>query len=320
MNTNPIPLIPEDGRLTAFPIGRESIYKLYKKAYQCHWVPEEIKISDDVDHWRRLKDDEKRIIKFVLAFFASSDTLVNVNIAKRFKEEIPIIEVGWFYDLQMHIENVHSLTYSVLLHAIIDDRAEIERLTTDMQKIPAISNMIKYIEACIESDRPFAERVLRMACVEGIFFSGMFLFIYWIGQRGLMTGLVQSNELIARDEGLHTIFALVLYTMIRPEMQLPADKIVVIFKEAVEIAMQFMKEAVSDTLPQLSQVNIRNYIQNHADGLLSLIDQPAIYNSVNPFDFMKKKDMANRSNFFEVRSTEYGKVNSTDNGDVADDY
>ena len=80
--------------------------------------------------------------------------------------------------------------------------------------------MSDYMHKCIQSDAPFAERLLRMACVEGVFFTGCFCAIYWLQSRGLMPALGQSNELISRDEALHTMFAMFLYTLIEPEFKL----------------------------------------------------------------------------------------------------
>jgi ribonucleoside-diphosphate reductase subunit M2 len=61
------------------------------------------------------------------------------------------------------------------------------------------------------SSANFAERLLAYAAVEGIFFSGSFCAIFWLKKRGLMPGLTFSNELISRDEGLHTDFGCLLY-------------------------------------------------------------------------------------------------------------
>jgi ribonucleoside-diphosphate reductase subunit M2 len=63
----------------------------------------------------------------------------------------------------------------------------------------------------IESSKTFSERLIAFAAVEGIFFSGSFCAIYWLKKRGLMPGLTFSNELISRDEGMHTDFACMLY-------------------------------------------------------------------------------------------------------------
>jgi ribonucleoside-diphosphate reductase beta chain len=57
----------------------------------------------------------------------------------------------------------------------------------------------------------FAKRLVAFAAIEGIFFSGAFCAIYWLKKRGLMPGLTFCNELISRDEGLHTLFAVALY-------------------------------------------------------------------------------------------------------------
>jgi ribonucleoside-diphosphate reductase subunit M2 len=60
-------------------------------------------------------------------------------------------------------------------------------------------------------DVSFAERVIAYSAVEGIFFSGSFAAIFWLKKRGLMPGLTFSNELISRDEGLHTDFACLMF-------------------------------------------------------------------------------------------------------------
>ena len=53
------------------------------------------------------------------------------------------------------------------------------------------------------------------ACVEGIHFSGSFCSIFWLKKRQLMPGLTFSNEMISRDEGLHTDFACHLYALLQ---------------------------------------------------------------------------------------------------------
>ena len=68
-----------------------------------------------------------------------------------------------------------------------------------------------WMKKWVNSDLPFVQRVIAFACVEGIFFSGSFCSIFWLKKRGLMPGLCFSNELISRDEGLHTEFAVLMY-------------------------------------------------------------------------------------------------------------
>jgi ribonucleotide reductase beta subunit family protein with ferritin-like domain len=63
----------------------------------------------------------------------------------------------------------------------------------------------------INGNTSFHERLVAFAAIEGIFFSGSFCAIFWLKKRSLMPGLTFSNELISRDEGLHTDFACHLY-------------------------------------------------------------------------------------------------------------
>lgn len=319
----PIKLTPADSRLTTFPLARPNIYKWYKDAVTCFWTVEEINMSVDNTHYEsKLTDQMRHFVDYILAFFASSDGIVNINLAKRFKEDIPILEVGYFYDYQMMIENVHAETYSLLLDSIITDKKKRDKLLNAIHEIPIVSKISKYIFNCIGEDTSFAERLLKMACVEGIFFTGCFCMIYWLQQKGLMPGLAHSNELIARDEALHTIFALYLYTLIEDDCKLSNEKIHEIMKEAVSLAEEFMDEAILEGLPNFSLESMKNYIKCQADNIVTLIDAPTIYNVTHDFGFMEQQNLTNKTNFFERRVSEYSKRKQPETGDfvVEEDF
>ncbi len=169
--------------------------------------------------------------------------------------------------------------------------------------------MSKYMFDCINSEQPFAERLLRMACVEGIFFSGCFCAIYWLQNRGLMPGLGQSNELIARDEGLHFMFALLMYCMLMNQYKLSHSRVHDIVSEAVKIAIEFTEDALPVGIPEMNSNLMSRYIESKADDLLAMIGAPALYHSKHEFHFMDQINLTNRTNFFERRVSEYGKTN-----------
>lgn len=147
----------------------------------------------------------------VLAFFAASDGIVLENLAARFLKEIQIPEARCFYGFQMMMENIHSETYSQLIDTYISDDKEKNHLFKAIENIPSIAHKAKWALKWIGDESSFAQRLVAFACVEGIFFSGSFCAIYWLKKRGLMPGLTFSNELISRDEGMHTDFACLLY-------------------------------------------------------------------------------------------------------------
>jgi ribonucleotide reductase beta subunit family protein with ferritin-like domain len=306
---DPIELLPCDNRKTVYPIGRPKLYEFYKKARRAMWQPEDIKVSKDVLDYARLSPAEQRAIDYILAFFAESDTLVVDNLASRFMREVAIPEVSLFYGFQIAIENIHGETYSILLDALIADPKKRQRLFDAAKNLEVIADMTKYITECTSSNASFAERILRMACVEGIFFSGCFCIIYWFGSRGLMHGLTQSNEYIARDEYSHTIFALMLYMMVK--LSLPAVQIHKIFSEAVAIAKRFTNDAVPEGMPGMSRELMGEYIEYVADSLLGEIGAPAIYGTAQPFRFMDQMLMKNKTDFFVKKVTDYSHAGTT---------
>ena len=109
------------------------------------------------------------------------------------------------------MENIHSETYSILIDTLCQDADEKDFLFKAISNIPSVKEKAEWAIKWIDSTDCFAERLIAFAAIEGIFFSGSFCAIFWVKKRGLMPGLTFSNELISRDEGMHTDFASLLY-------------------------------------------------------------------------------------------------------------
>ena len=199
-------------RYVMFPIKYPDIWDHYKKHVACFWTVAEIDLSTDRSDWESLSPDEQHFVKNVLAFFAASDGIVLENIATNFLNDIQIPEARCFYGFQIAMENIHSETYSLLLDHYITDPTEKDRLFRGVETIECVKKKADWAIRWIQSDDSYAERLVAFAAVEGIFFSGSFCSIFWLKKRGLMPGLAFSNELISRDEGLHTDFACLLYS------------------------------------------------------------------------------------------------------------
>jgi len=252
-----------------------------------------------------LTPGERRFVDHILAFFAASDRIVNINIIDRFRNELPILEVQYFYDFQCSMEDIHAETYALQLQTIVPDERERQRLLDAINTMPIVAKMTKWMFDTVESELPFCQRLLRMACVEGIFFTASFCAIYWLQNRGLMPGLGHANEFIARDEALHTEFAIHLYTLCSERLSPETAHSTV--AAAVAIAKQFAAESLPTGLSEMNSELMSQYIECVADNLLALADYAPLYRSKNPFGFMEQLNLANRTNFFERRPSEYSK-------------
>ena len=125
-----------------------------------------------------------------------------------------------------------------------------------------------------------------------------------------MAGLTFSNELISRDEGLHTEYAVYLYNTYCEKIS--DGEIIQIFKEAVEIEKKFICEALPVRLIGMNNVLMGQYIEFVADRLLKQLNYDKIYNVSNPFDFMEVISLEGKTNFFEKRVSEYSKASGGD--------
>jgi ribonucleoside-diphosphate reductase subunit M2 len=304
------PLLDDEGSFTLFPLKYENLWSLYKKAQMSNWTAEEIDFSRDMEDWKGLSENEQRFVKYVLAFFAGSDGIVFENINNNFADEVRSSEAKSFYAYQCHNEMVHSETYSKLIDKYIQDGKEKMHLFNAINTIPCIEKKANWALKWFDKGRPFAERLFAFACVEGIFFSGSFCAIYWLKKRGLMPGLTFSNELISRDEGLHQEFAVELFKMLRHK---PSGHVLqAIVREAVGIEKEFIIDALPCSLIGMNAQKMSEYIEYVSDRLLKQIGQQPIFNSKNPFDFMELISLEGKTNFFEKRVGDYGKMDVTE--------
>jgi len=294
-------------RYTLFPIQptEQVLYSLYKKAVASFWTVEEIDFSKDKDDWDKLTENEQYFIKHVLAFFAGSDGIVQENLASRFQKDVESPVARLFYGMQNAMEGIHSETYSLLIDQYVKDKDEQLKYFRAIDEIPCVRDKALWAVKWIESTDNFATRLVAFACVEGIFFSGSFCAIYWVKKRGLLPGLTFSNELISRDEGLHTEFAVSLYHTLKNKLD--TETVHEIIKSAVERETRFICEALPCSLIGMNARDMTTYIQYVADRLAVQLGTPKIYKAQNPFDFMELISLEGKTNFFEKKVSEYAK-------------
>jgi len=319
--TEPL-LTPDDKRFVMFPIQYNDIWEMYKKQVDCFWRAEEIDLTKDLQHWDGLDNNERYFISMILAFFAASDGIVMENLATRFMNDVQVSEARAFYGFQIAMENIHSETYSLLIETYIKNQEEKHKLFNAIENFPCIKKKSDWAQKWIHDNRSsFATRLVAFSCVEGIFFSGAFCSIYWLKKRGLMPGLTFSNELISRDEALHTEFAVLLYNKLQNKMK--KSRIHEIIKEAVAIETEFICDALPCRLIGMNSVMMTQYIQFVADRLCLQLGYDKIYGVSSPFDFMELISLESKTNFFEKRVSDYALANKNTTDDTfsfSDDF
>jgi len=304
-STNEEPLLQKDNsRFVIYPIKHQDIWQMYKTAVASFWTAEEINVSKDLKDWNEnLNDNERYFISMILAFFAGADGIVNENLATRFIDDVPIPEARCFYAFQMAIENIHSETYSLLIDSYIKDREMKHKFLNAIDVFPCITKKANWCKSYMTSESSFATRLIAFACCEGIFFSSAFASIFWLKKRGLMPGLTFSNELISRDESLHTLFAVLIYSKL--QNKLSEKEIHKIIDECVNIEVEFITEAIPCNMIGMNTSLMTQYVMFVADRLAVQLGTRKIYGVPNSLPFMELISLEGKTNFFEKRVGDY---------------
>lgn len=293
------------GRFVIFPIKHADIWEAFQKHRRAFWVESEVDLTPDLKDWAMLNENEKHFIKNVLAFFAASDGIVMENLGVRFFKDIQIPEARCFYSIQMLMESIHGIMYSQLIDTYVTSSDEKNKLFNAIETIPSVKRKGDWACKWIGSDDSFATRLVAFAAVEGIFFSGSFCCIYWLNESGRMPGLCKSNDFIARDEGMHTDFACLLYTKY-VNNKLSDKRMHEIITEAVEIEIEFITESLPCNLLGMNAELMKQYIKYVANRLVMQLGHPQVFPNIKqPFGFMDRICLDGKTNFFESRVTEY---------------
>lgn len=309
-------------RYTLHPILYPEIWNEYKTQLACFWIPSEIDFSKDKYDWDNiLTEDERYFLKYILAFFAGSDSIVQLNILNNFVNDVKILEAQITYNFQGTMEGIHSEIYSIMIDTYIDNEHEKNILFNAITTIPCIKKKAEWALKWSLHDS-FVKRLLAYIIIEGLFFSGAFCAIYWIKQRGILPGLTKSNEFIARDEGLHTKFGILLYKMFNNN-SIDEEFVYSILSEAIDIEIEFITESLPIRLIGMNNELMIQYIKYVADWILTNLNYNKLYNVSNPFSFMSNLGMESKSNFFDERTSTYQSAhvfNTSKKYELIDDF
>ena len=279
-------LVENPNRFVIFPIEHNDIWEYYKMHQAAFWTAEEVDLSGDIRDWENLSENEQYFVKNVLSFFAASDGIVNENLAENFYREVQYPEAKFFYGMQLAMENIHSLMYSLLIDTYVSNPKEKDECFHAIDRLPAVQKKAKWALDWI-TNASFQERLVAFAAVEGIFFSGSFCSIFWLKSRGIMQGLCNANSLIFKDENLHCDFAIHLLNN-HIENKPSEKRIKEILLSALEIEKEFITESLPVSLIGMNSNLMKQYLEFVVDGLLVKFGCKKQFNVEQPFKFMEQ--------------------------------
>jgi len=291
------------------PIEKPELAKYYYEQRNVRWVPADVDLREDRADYDNCDLDTQDLVDGNLAFFVPSDGLVEENLFKNFQQDTSFWkESGFFYAEQCSMEIVHSEMYSLMAKSLIRDPTKLASIFNSIKTYPSVKRISEFMKKYMDRKYSLAERIIAFACVEGVLFTSAFASIYWIKKRNILRGFCKANEFIARDEGIHTKYAVALYLLACKEQKMaPAseDRAQEIVKEAVEAGSQFIRDILKIDRIGMSINDLIDYTKCTADELLYSTGHSKLYNVTNPLDWMALISLPNKTNFFEDKVSEY---------------
>lgn len=294
-----------------FPLNHKQLFSFFETQRDMFWVVQEIDFSSDRNSWDTLSSDEKGFVIFILFFFSQADGIVMENLSSNFQDEIDLKEVKAFYAIQNAIEAIHNECYSTMIESVIRDEELKTKALNAITFCPEIRKMAAWIFFWMDRMHDIRIRIFAFACFEGIFFSAAFCAIRWLGENNKMPGFVQANELIARDEKIHLKFAIKLLSFLGfgGEWKEVAKNIVL---TSFDILSEFIRKSLKVELIGLESEGMLEYAKCCYNKVTVKLGFGEFFpGAKNPYEWMKKIGMPNKTNFFERKVTEYAKVSNT---------
>ena len=290
-------------RFSLYPLKYPVLYEYFNKQAHAFWVKEDIDLHTDRIEWSKLTENDKKFLTFILSFFAQADGIVLKNLQENFSIETGIPEANLFFGIQAGIEAIHWDMYSLLIETLVENK---DQAFNAIENYPCIKKKADWMLKYMSSKNTLLERLIAFACTEGIFFSSAFAGIFFYKKKGLMPGLIKSNEFIARDEGLHRDFGCELIKLYKTDnlKQIAIE----IITDAVDIECNFVVESLQSGLIGINSEMMSQYVKFVADCLLLKLGLEKYYNVENPFDWMDLLSLQTKQNFFEGKVSEYKKA------------
>ncbi len=309
--------------LTLRPMRYPHFYDRFRDAIKNTWTVEEVDLHSDLADLRKLSAAEQHLVKRLVAFFATGDTIVANNLVLNLYEHVNAPEARLYLSRQLFEEAVHVQFYLTLLDTYVPDERERFEAFAAVENIPSIKAKADFCFRWIDSladlrtletreDRRafLLNLVCFAACIEGLFFYGAFAYVYFLRSRGLLNGLASGTNWVFRDESMHMAFAFDVFDTARAEEpdlvdDAFADDVRRMLAEAVDAEAQFAQDLLGGGVAGLSTADMRSYLEHVADRRLERLGITPLYGSPNPLAFMELQDVQELSNFFERRVSAY---------------
>lgn len=290
-------------RYSVYPLENPDLFEMYKSHRKDNWTETEIDFRSD--NFDSITDNQKRMVKKLIFFFANSDSIVADNIFNNLMAgDIPL-EAELFLGYQLYNEHIHMITYGDLIEAYIKDTNEKFKAYNAIHQSDFVAKKLKWADRYANSSTSFEESLISAIAVESIYFSSTFAAIFWLKELQLpLKGLFKANLSILKDEINHYKFTTYLYKNYVTN-KLEESKVKSILLDAVEVEKNFIDDFINEGVEGVDGSELKKYVEFVCDIVLENIGIKKHFNTEHNLRFMDSIGIQKTVNHFEARSSNY---------------
>jgi ribonucleoside-diphosphate reductase beta chain len=193
--------------LTLRPMKYPVFFEMFKTGIKNTWTVEEVDFQADIIDLRsKMKPAEQHLIKRLVAFFATGDSIVGNNLVLNLYKHINSPEARMYLSRQLYEEALHVQFYLTLLDTYITDPDERAEAFAAVDNIPSIQKKAQFCFKWIDSIQQLQEittddqmrsfllnLVCFATCIEGLFFFAAFAMCTTCVRAGFCRGWQQAQ-------------------------------------------------------------------------------------------------------------------------------
>lgn len=315
----------QDGLLLK-PVHYQWAMDLYDQAVANTWFPNEIQLGQDLADWKKMSDDERHALTYLMSYFNPNELLVNKALAFGVYPYVNAAECHLYLAKQMWEEANHCMSFEYVLETFPIDREQAYENHVEVPSMRAKEEFeTKYIKrmtedtldiTTTEGKKDFVKNLVAYNIIlEGIWFYSGFMVALSFRQRNLMRNFGSLMDWIIRDESLHLKFGInLILTVLEENEDLQTEEFAAEIKQMILDAVEMEEAYNNDLLPKgilgLNADYVNQYVKYLTDRRLEELGFEPHYNVSNPAKWMAAaNDTLELVNFFESTNTSY-EVNS----------
>ena len=308
------------------PLKYRWAWAKYLSGCNNHWMPTEVSMQADIGLWKArdgLTEDERRMVKRNLGFFAAAESLVANNIVLAIYRHLTNPECRQYLLRQAFEEAVHTHAFQYIVESLGLDEGELFNM---YREVPSIADKaawaLKHTQhlddpgfktGTPQADQAFLRDLVAFYVVfEGMWFYTGFAQILSLGRRNKMVGIAEQYQYILRDESIHLNFGIDVINQIKienPHLWTKAfqEELRSMLNEATELEAAYGRDTMPRGFLGLNAALCETYMHFIANRRCAQLGLPPVFPEVdNPFPWMSEAmDLKKEKNFFETRVIEY---------------